>query len=846
MGRQYESIQPLSFSLPSSLPWKGWLLQIPESWKAALSTLTNNLNRDRQLPLKDLNAVLQLLIADLFCVVPGAGRSDSRDWLVSEQPINTNIIALIAKAWVKETFTKVTEQEKSTVMNALKGDDIAWIPLELDLAAWQAGPNQTAQTSNGLLWQLLPAFAANQFGDHQIDFGVEGKRDLFRAPADAGIELISWTPFQLRTNAQSYPWSCVITFSVQTIAFDPHPRLYCDFSIRRWVIDPETYFRRDKPTVYLTAQVPWIEGLTSNPHSFQTTKIIRKSGTPPTLHPLDKVSSILTTLDVQRTLPDFNARRFQAMLDEGIAVTFSNRMSPQYHEMGIGFMPKDREFLFEQVSEQLKPYFGVSQQYSRKHREPSNPKVFKAEQDKYRLKNPKTQTASDSHRFRRKRLAEAMGESVVFEVLYQDEATSSVFCQTIAQYFSLPSCDPGMYALPELKITLRLLPLGSLGGQLRLDSRFSKHQQRARQAVDERLDEISTNLGKVDLPTLSFVELQGEEHFDHLGQDTDPKNTLRIGLARSGRHSQFFDADSLAPSEQRALNSLLDGLRQWGIKPPLPMMDGLPPSLFVVGLHVITQNRNTSASGKRQIFPVFVGLEIDPFTENKGIPYARIPGSKDWIRYDQALLQLGSETVTGYGSDEQANDFIKQIIQSLPDLGNTVLLCDAQNARHVWKFLRYGTLTRDRISFNGEQPYPITQLAGLRIALIRSSERHETPQWIVPDGAFTKGIFAITDRVYASTYGMVVTQKTGNFTRFQESNYAHGRKRAWNPAMYEITVAAMQPQDKPDVIAGLVHALRDCAIQFKDATSLPLPLHLAKKMREYLLNVELEEENDNG
>jgi hypothetical protein len=52
--------------------------------------------------------------------------------------------------------------------------------------------------------------------------------------------------------------------------------------------------------------------------------------------------------------------------------------------------------------------------------------------------------------------------------------------------------------------------------------------------------------------------------------------------------------------------------------------------------------------------------------------------------------------------------------------------------------------------------------------------------------------------------------------------------------MAELTVAALQPGDDPWVWAAIAHELRMSAQHFTDATVLPLPLHLAKKMEEYV------------
>jgi hypothetical protein len=61
-------------------------------------------------------------------------------------------------------------------------------------------------------------------------------------------------------------------------------------------------------------------------------------------------------------------------------------------------------------------------------------------------------------------------------------------------------------------------------------------------------------------------------------------------------------------------------------------------------------------------------------------------------------------------------------------------------------------------------------------------------------------------------------------------------ERAWNSNPLEITVLGLQPQDMdgsdaPRYRAAFIHALRDAAPHYSQATQLPLPLHLASKWK---------------
>ena len=61
-----------------------------------------------------------------------------------------------------------------------------------------------------------------------------------------------------------WPYSVLLTLTLQTIPFQNFPVLHCDIGIRRWA-GPKVYLpKKVETSVYLLDQVPWIEGLAHN------------------------------------------------------------------------------------------------------------------------------------------------------------------------------------------------------------------------------------------------------------------------------------------------------------------------------------------------------------------------------------------------------------------------------------------------------------------------------------------------------------------------------------------------------------------------------------------------------
>jgi hypothetical protein len=132
---------------------------------------------------------------------------------------------------------------------------------------------------------------------------------------------------------------------------------------------------------------------------------------------------------------------------------------------------------------------------------------------------------------------------------------------------------------------------------------------------------------------------------------------------------------------------------------------------------------------------------------------------------------------------------------------------------------------------------------------VRTSDGGETPQCFGEedeDLGFPKGLWRMggDGRVFGSTANKPVTAKhlsaaQSKFeswqTRTHKNYYARPDAHAFNPRLVELTVAAIQQGDAPWIWAALAHELRFVAPHHDDAITLPLPLHLAKLMEEYVL-----------
>lgn len=224
----------------------------------------------------------------------------------------------------------------------------------------------------------------------------------------------------------------------------------------------------------------------------------------------------------------------------------------------------------------------------------------------------------------------------------------------------------------------------------------------------------------------------------------------------------------------------------------------------------------------------------------------RVSGINEWLPYHEALLLIGKGNgIKGFTKPKDVMRFVQDVLMNeiLPE-GNAILIVHAQNFRKSWPWLTDKNISVDSLAFGDEELRAVSEFPGLRIIRIRDSGQGETPEWyaIKPDDfGFSKGLFVMSKRVFASTYGKAEQFKniSKNISVLERPETA-----SWNPGLFELTVAIQQPGDTPQKLAFVVHLLRQMVIQYEDATALPLPLHLAKQVEEYILLLNYDDDAD--
>jgi hypothetical protein len=893
----FDSIQPVAFRIRAdALPLMRdcITLPFPEQWATSFKKLQAIvLNRPIEkttVPIASLNRTLRAVVPPIVSIGRGAtsrwALSEGKPWLYAQKNIEPAVLVSVVHAWARALFGAVPDEQLNQVLKTIQTHDVKWNVEQLDLVDWKKNDAGTAAPSNPGQFIVFPDYVAAtlssitegfQYGDHQLHF-----RRSSLAPGQRGAELTSWPPL-LDGDAL---YSVILTFTMQTVPFQAYPVLHCDVSLRRWA-GPKRVFLKQRANAYIATNLPFVPELDGWSNQLQVISLKREINLVGnwTSHWEDHLVDILAQLRSKASLIDANQLTDTPTIgqrdwDNAAAIVYSTRM--KRHRIGAGVAIRERGQLFDQLTDLLSNLF-----------EPVVPlprvKVSKREKVGFRsnpffmkIQNDKKQDLITEQRIvigeankqiwaeRRAFICETVGDHLRLEICASSTDVRDNLIAAAQDILGIAlNGDPMQeIATSELAITVTFSNLGILTDNLDVGSGKGV-RERVRDATQRRINDVVRALPKIQTPTLVLAEILSKEKYT---KNSDPKSPLRIGIGRSQRLVQFITADnvdavpssdeedeeeSVAPLYYRAMNALLDGLRQLGVPGKLPAQARAGRPITIIGAWLINK-KSSKAGNESYTLPVLVRTSS---ADNDILAIA--PGFEKWLPYREALLELSKTDVLG--SQNKRADYTAflraELLRTVSKENDTLLICHAQNMRETWTWISNTNLVCDAIAFHpSEITVPIAEWPGLRIVRVRDGQSHETPEWFAEkDGwrSAAAGLFKMGERVFASTHSKP-KQMTSYSHYFSKAEMWSSRtspdrfvppkpnRPTWNPGLYELTVAALQPEDNgdPTIWAHLTHELRQSCLHFEDATALPLQLHLAKLMGEYILSVDIQDDEE--
>ncbi len=910
MPDKYNQLRPLAFylnqeavtTMPGFTAYPFWTLDLPEelkqTWLRAIARGSNRPIEKIHLPVRVLNSAARMLIPNLISIGQYAGRIDAQPWLYGfvgpgeEYPATVGAITELIRAWIWASFPDgVSQATRKTLVQQVTSSMFTWKRDTMDLTYWQCADNGTAlpyekgTNRNGfVLWPDLIAAKLSQaiipWEHHLLAF-----RRVPLSPGQRGAELVSWPPIEEPIKGQIWPYSVLLTLTLQTVPFQNFPVLHCDIGVRRWA-GPKVFPKKNIETsVYLLDQVPWIQGL---PHSqsFQIAPIrwghiqanpeTGEQGGSKLVWGSDLVP-LLKHLHIEKNhFPDpqelaDHPYRFlhQHQAKPVAAIVYHSGLKPS-HEIGTGFMPGDRRPLAEQIEALLQPEFHFVPPYERQKYSvaiPSNPFFEgKAKKQKQEVSEDVGDVPLIGTVTQRLKAVAAATTFLRLIIYYQSEEVLKALRVAIEELLGYPAvlANGEIWSSQNVTIIVESHPLGSLGTRLAIkEGSYVTRYERQREAMSMRATEIANQLESVNGCVGVLIELDNEDKFD----DDDPKHTLRIGFGRKGYLTQFItpQPDDIVDSKkeqletqlkERARASVRDLLRQCGVIGILPAVPSsskqnkkqiyhslaIPEPLHYLSIWLIKLSTKGSPTHINYDMPVLLHMASNSWSIE-----VLAPGWKDWLPYRQAQLALLTQPLGRVLNAEEMRQFLLETLnRCLPNFGDTLLFCHAQKLRGVWKWLGNEQITR-------ELPRELQQHKHLRIVRLRTGD-HEIPEWYAQNDkneyGFTKGVFALgsNENVFACVQDKPSTTKNSpqasrvlSHTKMNKQTQEEKVYRpipslsAWNPGICEMTISCANAEDAL-MCAVITNELRyHFASHFRSPTVYPMPLHLASLLDAYLL-----------
>lgn len=818
----FESIQPLDFIVDELSEIKNtfWRANMPKSWQNLISRHSKGYP-----PFRGLANVLRLVVPGLVAVESQWGEvKRGNPWLISIDPVSdrhNELIGIVVKAWFEMKILN-HRHRRNVKLDGMESCMLEWKRYELDLATCSTTDFNTALPTASD-FAVLPALLCVRARKHDMKMTIGGQSLQFKcALLDQGMELVSWPPQRWEQGNQLYWWSYYLRPSLQTSVFYKHPIIRWTGHRHRWV----SWSLLNSKTGYI--DLP--SGQNTNSYAQPVLHLLPEITPTANLIRLplrwvkqDKVDWTDSLRQLLRRLgADWpsaedlirNPPHYIQSPDRPIAIVHSNDMKTN-HDSATGMKPRDRLDVFNALKKSpvcsgLKPVLPRS-----------------------RISIHAVDSAKWRHRVAASLCVAPKKREVHIEIRFQDEAMRNCLIEQIrveAHSMGLHESDTsGHFESSGLILDVSAESLGPIGDRLtEIDNEKMRVQR------------IKKDLAQPTQPTVTLVELGGREQY---GAKADPKRALRRGMASVGRPTQFITplASNMNSGSQnsdtddvRVRNALWDVWRQTGLLPGcleemIPDTLAIPKETMVlaVWMHKLTGDFD------RGLLPVCVLFRPDSHEV-----LAKCYGQHNWGSYPEALTHLASADFQGGMVKNRAVVWIRQVLKDCTG-GPLLLLCNAENLRHVWVWLKNGNLQRDQLAWVNDQA--MRPPTGLRVAVLRSGDRiGEVSQYVAihkTDGrpGMPGGLFSWSNdednRVFLSLAEKARTVRGRVGDSAMDNPSASGSVTA----IKEIVLPVLQEGDDPNAWAEFVHRLRAPWVRsVADANVLPRPLHLASRMEEYV------------
>lgn len=821
------NIYPMAFVPNNQVVCKLHYVGFPNAWKEKLLKVEKIMkprwDGTYALPTYALKKSLGAWLDGIIEISPLRLNSNDEMWAIScEQEINTELLFEHIVIWLHSYYldnpklypnakTEIQELLNSMSVNELNGlrgsrevrlFDENGIPTEnYSYSAF------SLMVTNALVGKSV------EIDGHTVILNYAGKNQLISDIQGEG------------NNVYSYG----VSFSLQTIPPERKSLLLCDCSIHRWVPgkwQEKPYLNKENMIAHVWVgdnriyKLPIYQRYKSEEEYFW-----------------QEVEEKYYNLYNYRSLP--TARKYMNSIDTSlsgdtrITCLYRNGMDSAgflKNSIGTGVSVSEKKDIYDGVlsyiSEIVCPVAGVKRVNSTKNA-----------RSKLKLDgiNFNKELNDDQRVLISKRVRECIEANYLnLEVYYRDDAEE---CAELI----LDKLQNIFQSTEEMVFNIRKCKLGIMGEALDSSEGAS---------ILKRIKEIEKAIDNAAKTTACIILLPGKDKF----KQGDPKDAIRCGFALRNRLTQFItpwsSEDSESAVENKIASSVEDLCRQLGyvrefdekVKENEEALAHTP----IIGMHVMTQLK--TIYGKARFLPLCVELdyitgqvyvECDAF-EQVRVPYreaafelAKLSIDKDFERKcDIASKGMLKQKMIMW-KNVYKNDNLLVLIEAN---GNTRALCNGITDGQIQKYTYHEAYCPKEIEVGTKESSYMLNLNDSKVRFVRIRRNGEVPDYFT-ESKYNGYIAASGVFKYENDYWSVAGKpKDVSYTKsYKETTYSKPRQKFAERDMIEIYPIQLQKGDNPDEWVHYTNSLRVGAIQYDEATIMPLPIHLATKLQEYIL-----------
>lgn len=819
-------------------------------------------NPSYNLPTVTLKNMLSSYLDGVIDMNSVSNTSHDNRWLVSFKKVNINVVVNCFKIWVDEFYIKGV-MTKDFKRKDGRDDSVKNLAEELkglltpenfgEVSSEEVVLFEDGRAVNKEAYQLYPLKIVNYLIGQTIMLkGIETK--LLYSNKN---ELVTDTNiFHFKNDYYSF----LIKLSVQTLPPENKAYLNVDLSVRRWISrngkeKGNVYFPNDK-NCYIRVKDDRMQRITAE-YSKEDHEVSWKSIDFRCFKECQVECTVPKFTEVLKNLKEYNQGKFGDVLipyQEGI-----NGIDTEI-DSGVTFI--DRKTAFEFIKKSVYNLDKISSTVEAINLR----KVVKKSNNTFYERKELLKINSE---YFLGQLNKALdGEKLTIEIYANSNVKDAIFSK-LNEYFK-----------SDFKHEIKCFEVEDIFDKL---EKMASSREENLPGFEKRKDEIIKKLKKVNTPTLSIIAIHDKTYFSKLDSNinVDPKKAIRCGFAETGRLTQFITLEEFENQEKliaqkdeeykkktarriengkkvRAQNrtdklnkavesTILDGFRQLGVVFNYETNKQLKGKK-IVGIHVCNYKR--TFYGSIPPFPIIITYDVD---NSKIMAYCEVIEKVD-IPYWKAILGLSKlasmKNIFEFGrsiSSTAAYRRLDRIINK--EESDTVIIIDANGtSRQIIKGMSNSEIEKaEKTEFNQVTNLLINDdkeidlsLCNKDISVIRLRHNAEVPSYFTMDKnkkfAQSSGIFKYENIYYSIDAkliheGMVYDKQVSK--AINKSSFSHRNMLEIYPMYVSGDEKSYEENEK--IAVGIVDILRSASIQFtSQKTILPLPLHLAEKMEEYI------------